>query len=59
MFYSEKEDVTYNYYLECPKPMIENRLLKLLDTNPLLITSLGAYLDSNPPIVYFIYKYWD
>ena len=58
MFYSEKEDVTYNYYLQCPKPMIENRLLKILDTNPLLINSLGAYLDPYPLIVYIIYKYW-
>ena len=58
MFYSEKEDVTYNYYLQCPKPMIENRLLKILDTNPLLIKSLGAYLDPYPLIVYIIYKYW-
>ena len=58
MFYSEKEDVTYNYYLQCPKPMIENRLLKILDTNPLFIKSLGGYLDPNPLIVYIIYKYW-
>ena len=58
MFYSEKEHVTYNYYLRCPKPMIENRLLKSLDTNPLLIKSLGAYLDPYPTIVYIIYKYW-
>ena len=57
-FYSEKEDVTYNYYLQCPKPIIENRLLKILDTNPLLIKSLGAYLDPYPLIVYIIYKYW-
>ena len=57
MFYSEKEDVTYNHYLRCPKPMIENRLLKILDTNPLLTKSLGAYLDPNPLIVYIIYKY--
>ena len=58
MFYSEKEDVTYNYYLQCPKPMIENRLLKILDTNPVLIKSLGAYLDPYPLIVYILYKYW-
>ena len=41
-----------------PKPMIENRLLKILDTNPLLIKSLGAYLDQNPLILYIINKYW-
>ena len=58
MFYSGKEDATFHYYLKCPKPMIENRLLKILDTNPLLIKSLGAYLDPNPLIVYIIYKYW-
>ena len=58
MFYSEKEDVTYNYYLQGPKPMIENQLLKISDTNPLLIKSLGAYLDPIPLILYFINKYW-
>ena len=44
IFYSEKKDVTHNYYLKCPKPMIENQMLKILDANPLLIKSLGAYL---------------
>ena len=58
MFYSEKEDVTFNSDLQCPKPMIENRLLKILDTNPILIKSLGAYLDSYPLILYIINKYW-
>ena len=58
MFYSEKENVTYNYYLQCPKPTIENRLLKILDTNPLLIKLLGAYQDPYPLIVCIIYKYW-
>ena len=57
MFYSEKEDATFNYYLKCPKPMIENRLLKILDTNPLLIKLLGRYLDPNPLILYIINKY--
>ena len=57
LFHSEKEDVTYNFYLQCPKPIIENRLLKILDTTPVLIKSLGAYLDPYPKIVYFIYKY--
>ena len=46
MFYSEKEDATFNYYLQCPKPMTENRLLKVLDTNPLLIKSLGVLFRS-------------
>ena len=27
-FYSHKEVVTHNYYLQCPKPMIENQMLK-------------------------------
>ena len=27
-FYSEEEDVTHNYYLKCPKPMIEYQCLK-------------------------------
>ena len=58
MFYSEKEDVTYNYYLQCPNPMIENRLPKILDTTSLLIKSLGAYLEPYQLIIYIIYKYW-
>ena len=57
-FYSEKEDVTHNYYFKCPKPMIENQMLKILDRNPLLIKSLGTYLDPNPLIDYIIFKYW-
>ena len=58
MFFSQKEDVTFNYYSQCPKPMIKNRLLTILDTNLLLIKSLGAYLDPNPLILYIINKYW-
>ena len=38
--------------------MIENRLLKILDTNLLHIKSLGGYLDPNPLILCFINKYW-
>ena len=38
--------------------MIENQLLETLDTNPLLIKSLGAYIDPYPLIVYIIYNYW-
>ena len=57
-FYSEKEDLTYNYYLKFPKPMVEYKLLKILDKNPLLIKSLGAYLDPIPLINLIIFKYW-
>ena len=57
-FYSEKEDVTHNYYLQCPKPMIEYQMFKILDANPLLIKSLGAYLLPIPIICYIIKKYW-
>ena len=49
-FYSEKKDVTYNYYFKSPKPMMENQMLKILDANPLLNKSLGAYLEVNPLI---------
>ena len=56
-FFSKKEDVTHNYYLKCPKPMIEYKLLKILDANPLLIKSQGAYLDPYPLINLIIYKY--
>ena len=57
-FYSKKEDVTHNYYLKCPKTMIEYQMLKILDANPLLIKSLGAYLLPIPLIDYIINKYW-
>ena len=57
-FYSEKEDLTHNYYLNFPKPIMEIKMLKILDKNPLLIKSLGAYLDPNPLIDYIIFKYW-
>ena len=38
--------------------MIENQMLKILDANPLLIKSLGAYLLPIPLIDYIINKYW-
>ena len=57
-FYSEKEDLTHNLYLKLPKPMIEYKLLKILDKNPLLIKSLGAYLNPIPLINFIILKYW-
>ena len=57
LFYSEKEDVTHNYYLICPKPMIEYQMLKILDANPLLFKSLGAHLLPIPLTDYIINKY--
>ena len=33
-------------------------MLKILDKNPLLIKSLGAYLDPNRIINLIIFKYW-
>ena len=33
-------------------------MLKILDANPLLIKSLGAYLELNPLLDCIIYKYW-
>ena len=57
IFHSEKEDVTHNYYLKCPKPMLEYQMLKILDANPLLIKSLGAYLLPIPLLDYIINKY--
>ena len=56
--FTQRRKMQHNYYLQCTKPMIENRLLKILDTNPLLIKSLGDYLHPYPLIVYIIYKYW-
>ena len=38
--------------------MIENKFLKILNTNPLLIKSLGAYLDPTPLLYLIIVKYW-
>ena len=29
-FYSEKEDLTHKYYLKFPKPMLEYKMLKIL-----------------------------
>ena len=57
-FYSEKEDLTHNYYLKFPKPMIENKMLKNLDKSPLLIKSLGAYLHPYPLMNLTIFKHW-
>ena len=57
-FYSKKKDVTHNYYLQCPKPMQENQMLKILDRNPLLINWLGTYLELIPHLEHIIYKYW-
>ena len=57
-FHSQKEDLTHKYYLKFPKPMIETKMLKVLDKNTLLIKSLGAYLDPNPLINLIIFKYW-
>ena len=56
--YSNKEDLTHNYYLIFPKPMIEYKLLKILDKNLLLLKSLGAYLDPILLIRFIIFKYW-
>ena len=50
--------MTHIYCLKCPKPMIENQMFKILDANPLLIKSLGAYLEPNPLLDHIIYKYW-
>ena len=57
-FYSPKEDLTLNYYLRCSKPMIENQMLKILKTNPLLIKSLGAYLKPIALVEFIIFNYW-
>ena len=39
-FDSEKKDLTHKYHLHCFKRMIENQMLKFLDTNPSLIKLL-------------------
>ena len=57
-FYSEKKDLSHNYHLNFPKPMIDYNLLKILDKNPLLIKSLGAYICPIPQINLIIFKYW-
>ena len=57
-FYSEKEDLTHKYYLKIPIPMLEYKLLKILDKNPSLVKSLGAYLYTIPLIRFIIFKYW-
>ena len=58
-FYSHKKDVTHNhYFLSCPKPMIEIKMLKILEANPMLIKSLGRYLYPIPLIEIIIFKNW-
>ena len=57
-FYSEKEDLPHNHYLKFPKPMIETKMLKILDKNLLLIKSLEAYLNPIPLLNFIILKYW-
>ena len=58
-FYSHKGDATLNHYiLSCPKPMIEIKMLKILQSNPLLIKTFGAYLEPYPLLEYVILKYW-
>ena len=54
--YSHKKDVSHNYYLQCPKPMIENKVLKILEANPLLIKSLGAYLEPIPLVEFVLFQ---
>ena len=56
-FYSEIKNLTHKYYLQCPKPLIENQKLKFLDANPSLIKPLGAYLEFIPLLDRIIYKY--
>ena len=38
--------------------MIETKMLKILDKNPLLIKSLRAYLDPISLKNFIIFKYW-
>ena len=33
-------------------------MLKILDTNPLLVKSLGVYLKPNPLLDLILYKFW-
>ena len=59
IFYSHKEDVTLNHCIfSCPKPIIETKMLKILETNPMLIKSLGRYLYPIPLVEFIILKYW-
>ena len=47
-YYSTKKHLTHNYYVQFPRPMIETKMLKILDTNPKLVKSIGRYLLLNP-----------
>ena len=38
--------------------MIKTHMLKILDVNPLLIKSLGRYLEIIPPLEHIMYKDW-
>ena len=57
-FYSKKKHLTHNYYFQFPKPMLETKMLKILDTNPKLVKSIGRYLHLNPLTEYLLYKHW-
>ena len=53
-YYSNKKDISHNYYLQHPKPMIETKMLKILDIIPNLIKLLGADIKPIPLIEHII-----
>ena len=56
-FYSELKDVSYNYQLQMSKPMIENKMLKILYSYPNLVKSMTTRWY-NPLTGHIIVKYW-
>ena len=55
-FYSNKEDMSFNYYLSQPKPMIETMLIKSLDKYPEKLKILEY--SKTPYYEYLILKYY-
>ena len=55
-FYSNREDMAFNYYILQPKPMLETMIIKNLDKNPEKL----KILDDNraPYYDYLIFKYY-
>ena len=49
VFITDLRNITYEYYLKIPKPMIEWTLIKKLATNPNLIESFN--INSYHPLI--------
>ena len=55
-FYSNREDMSFNYYILQPKPMLETLMIKSLDKHPEKLKILGC--SKAPCYEYLIFKYY-